>query len=261
MTTGQAARQCSVTSDTVLKWIRSGRLPARKTVGGHHRIDEKDLSRVLSPARRSGVAVDAAPDPRVFRYCWEFNGNGELMAGCRECLVYELRAHRCYEVAKMGPMNGHSKLFCKRSCLECDYYRSVHGQAINVLVVTDDASLTESLERDVRFAPFNLRVTDCEYRCSALVEVFRPDFVLIDCSLGTEKSKDICLHLMGDPRIPFVRVIMAVGDDGVPSACNKEVFARMRKPLGITEIAECIRSASGDGENLRSIEGSTEEAG
>ncbi|MHC4663312.1 MAG: helix-turn-helix domain-containing protein, partial [Planctomycetota bacterium] len=48
LTTGQAAIRCSVSPDTVLKWIRSGLLPARKTAGGHHRINERDLDRVLN---------------------------------------------------------------------------------------------------------------------------------------------------------------------------------------------------------------------
>ena len=34
LSTGQAAGICSVSPDTILKWIRSGKLPARKTAGG-----------------------------------------------------------------------------------------------------------------------------------------------------------------------------------------------------------------------------------
>ncbi len=54
LTTGQAAKICSVTPDTVLKWIHSGALPARRTAGGHHRIDEQDLSRFAGPTTRKG---------------------------------------------------------------------------------------------------------------------------------------------------------------------------------------------------------------
>ena len=48
LTTGKAARLCSVKPDTVLKWIKKGVLPATRTVGGHYRVEEQDLLLVLS---------------------------------------------------------------------------------------------------------------------------------------------------------------------------------------------------------------------
>ena len=48
LTTGEAAQICSVTRDTIFKWIRSGYLPARRTAGGHHRIDRNDLDKLFS---------------------------------------------------------------------------------------------------------------------------------------------------------------------------------------------------------------------
>ena len=79
LTTGQAARLCSVTPDTVLKWIRSGSLSARRTAGGHHRIDERDLERFLVPSDALEVippeeASAEAPANGLMRYCWEKSG-------------------------------------------------------------------------------------------------------------------------------------------------------------------------------------------
>ena len=48
LSTGEAARICSVTRDTVLKWIHSGRISAIRTMGGHHRIDFRDLERFMT---------------------------------------------------------------------------------------------------------------------------------------------------------------------------------------------------------------------
>ena len=45
-TTGQAARLCSVTPDTVLKWIKAGRIEAQRTAGGHYRISPQELERL-----------------------------------------------------------------------------------------------------------------------------------------------------------------------------------------------------------------------
>jgi excisionase family DNA binding protein len=108
LTTGEAARLCSVTRDTVLKWIRSGKLRARVTAGGHHRIDPDDLDGIL-----------ASP----YRYCWEYNGRPGIHEGCRDCAVYRLRARRCYEAMRILPARDHARLFCKGTCEACDYFR------------------------------------------------------------------------------------------------------------------------------------------
>ncbi len=175
------------------------------------------------------------------------------MEGCTECVVYQLRAQRCYEVLRLSPDIGHSKLFCEKDCQHCDYFRRVHVQATNVLVVTDDRPLVDSLKRDSASAPFNLEITDCEYNCSALVDHFRADYVVVDCALGRERSEDICSHLLQDPRIPYVRIILAVGHAGecnnlavtrgeLSRECtkNKDVFARIAKPFSLTDVTECL---------------------
>ncbi len=242
LTTGQAAKICSVTPDTVLKWINSGRLPATRTPGGHHRVSHTDLSRVLNSEKGIVFNVEAATQRQQqhFRYCWEFNGNGALQDGCRECVVYQMRAKRCYEVVERAREIGHNKVFCKKSCDECDYYKVVHQQAANVLIVTDNEILGADLKRGAESAGFNMEVTDCEYTTSALVEVFRPDFAIVDCSLGKQRTKDICDHLVEDPRVPFIRVVLAAGEGEFPEECDREVFARIPKPFGIQDVTDCL---------------------
>ncbi|UCH84318.1 MAG: helix-turn-helix domain-containing protein [Candidatus Latescibacterota bacterium] len=241
LTTGKAASLLAVTPDTVLKWIRSGRLPALRTAGGHHRIDRRDLDRIISDTADTHNRPGAPPSKRPFEYCWQFYGNGSLPERCRGCAVYEMRAYRCYEVAKRAPQSGHLKAFCQNSCDECEYYRLVHEQRINVLVVTDDELLTESLARDAKYGDFNLEFANCEYVCSSKITNFRPDFAIVDCSLGHDVSSDISHHMVEDSRIPSVRVILAGMDDEFPKECDKEVFARMLRPFGIKEISAIIK--------------------
>ncbi|MBK5294232.1 MAG: helix-turn-helix domain-containing protein [Acidobacteriia bacterium] len=45
--TGEVARLCSVNPDTVLKWIKKGRLAATRTAGGHYRIEKHDLAALV----------------------------------------------------------------------------------------------------------------------------------------------------------------------------------------------------------------------
>ena len=58
LTTGKAARMCSVKPDTVLKWIKKGVLPATRTMGGHYRVEEQDLLTVLAPEDGSEGRLD-----------------------------------------------------------------------------------------------------------------------------------------------------------------------------------------------------------
>ncbi len=244
MTTGQAAKLCSVTPDTILKWIRAGRLPARKTAGGHHRISKHDLLKVLSSEHEPETIVVPHSAHRSFRYCWEYNGNGTLKDGCRKCIVYQMRALRCYDVVARASEIGHNKIYCKGGCQECDYFRKVHQQASNVLVISDNNILTASLKKKASSEPINLETADCEYSCSTVVDVFRPDYVFIDCSLGAEKVRDISSHLTSDPRIPYVRVVLAV-DTGeqIPEGCDRDIFARIDKPFSVLEIVDCVNTA------------------
>jgi excisionase family DNA binding protein len=247
LTTGQAAKLCSVTPDTVLKWIHSGALPARRTAGGHHRIDERDLTQFMGAIPRNQVQEQPASseptDQGLTHYCWEYNNGDDVPEGCQECIVYKMRAQRCYEVAKLDPAIGHTKTFCKGDCLDCDYYRQVHLQGTNVMVVTDDGSLIRELKDQKTEAPYNLEISDCEYSCSALVDTFRPDYVVVDCAFGPERSGDICNHLAQDPRLPYVRVVMAVDEGMFPTGCDKNVFARMQRPFTVSDITECIHRA------------------
>ena len=55
LTTGQAARYCHVSHTTILNWIKTGRLKAYATPGGHRRILLADL---LSLLETYGMPVD-----------------------------------------------------------------------------------------------------------------------------------------------------------------------------------------------------------
>lgn len=245
LSTGQAAKLCSVTSDTLVKWIKAGILQARRTAGGHYRVRRQDVEELLERggAKRLRPTTPVPERVRHFRYCWEYNGNGKLLKGCQECAVYLLRARRCYEVARLATDVGHKKLFCQKSCAECDYYQAVQRQGKSVLVVTDNQDLAASLLAGAEGLGVRLEVTDCEYKCSAVVEVLRPDYVVIDCSLGPEVSRDICHHVLQDPRIPYVRVIMAGEQAEFPEGCDKQVFARLEKPFNVKDIMDCIHGS------------------
>lgn len=47
VTTGFVAKQCGVTSVTVLRWIEKGHLPAFRLPEGHYRIRVEDVSKFM----------------------------------------------------------------------------------------------------------------------------------------------------------------------------------------------------------------------
>jgi len=53
--TSQVAAYCGVTNDGVVKWIKAGKLRARRTPGGHYRMRASDFRWFLE---RHGMPVD-----------------------------------------------------------------------------------------------------------------------------------------------------------------------------------------------------------
>src|ERR1019366_5582524 len=141
LSTGDAARLCSVNPDTVLKWIKKGQLAATRTAGGHYRIEEPALAAFIPPSAASEVpGVEQLESDRRPLRCWEYlSRSGAVRDECRKCVVYQIRAAWCFRVASsLGCELGQKKSFCSTSCEDCTYFRRASGQATNVLVITSD---------------------------------------------------------------------------------------------------------------------------
>ena len=125
LTTFQAAKLLSVSPDAILKWIKSGKLSAFKTPGGHHRIESRDIEELLH-RRPDAPSQESICPKRCFQYCWEFwefNAFPDSLTNkCEDCVVYKARAKRCYQMSDIPSELGHLRLFCRSSCDECKYY-------------------------------------------------------------------------------------------------------------------------------------------
>jgi excisionase family DNA binding protein len=118
VSSGQAARYCLVSSDTIANWITAGRLPAQRTAGGQYRIRLSDLRAFMS---EHGMSTDLLEDElgRVAA-CWQFwtpRGQSVPPATCVECPVYRARAWVCHEVRPLLPGGTQRAL----SCAECTF--------------------------------------------------------------------------------------------------------------------------------------------
>ena len=240
LTTGEVAVLCAVTPDAVLKWIKSGKIPATRTPGGHFRIHQSEIP---SDLIKKQTPPQALQQKRSFKYCWEFHAlSGKTPDECQSCIVYHSRAERGYNMVQLPEEAGHAKKFFKETCENCDYYKMAKSQRYNVLIVTNRIKLRTSLEADLSSVNFNLSFADSEYQCSMIVNDFQPDFVVIDCTIGEKQCQKFASYLANDPRLPFVRVIMAGEKYKFPNECDPEIFSRIKPNFTIRELSDLIES-------------------
>lgn len=169
--------------------------------------------------------------------------DGRIPEGCRECIVYRSGTRRCYELNSLPEGAGFVGLFCKASCEECEYYMKVVGQRPNVLIVSNRDEFSSKLRDQTDPSRFNLKVTNCEYRCSMCVEDFRPDYIVIDCALGAERSLEFARLLYEDPRIPFVRIILAGERGDLADECDRLVFAIVDPDFDASTLTRLIEGS------------------
>lgn len=240
LTTGKAARLCSVKPDTVLKWIKKGRLPASRTAGGHYRVEERALTSLLSDADlpENGHDGNGTLCSRPMR-CWEYMNNGPGDA-CRECVAYRVRATWCFRLANVVKGAGHGKKFCNGVCQECPYYRRVHGLPSNVLVITRDEALIQDLARRENES-VAFRFARRGYDASAVVAVFRPAFVIFDQAILETLGVGLLEELASDPRTSGARILVAIRKEAMGFRVRSgAVFATIEEPFSADEIVAII---------------------
>ncbi len=238
LTTGEAAELCSVTPNTILRWVRDGRLSAIRTSGGHHRIARTDLAKYISSQKAAGPGERT---DKPYQYCWEFHSDsGRVQEGCLKCIVYRSRSGRCYELAEMPAKVGHSRLHCTKTCEDCEYYHEMLGQRPSVLVVTTRLMLRDQLSSLSDRGLGEVRFVEGEYQCCLEIERFRPDYVVIDCSLGGERCLALARSLSEDKRVPFVRLILVGNPKQFPADCERAAFAFVRSPFNLNVLTELI---------------------
>jgi excisionase family DNA binding protein len=127
LTTGQAARYCLVSPDTMANWIKAKQLPAQRTIGGQFRILIRDLRQFMVRNEMSTALLDAELDCRS--YCWEGHGgvrregNG-LAVTCGECPVYRTKALDCFALRAISA----ARNWARAACRDCAYFRKWAGQ-------------------------------------------------------------------------------------------------------------------------------------
>ena len=137
----------------------------------------------------------------------------------------------------MGCLN----LLCNTECTECDYYKVVAGQGINILIVSENKKLVNDLNTTDDLNGFHVKFAENEYETAVTIQSFRPDYIVVDCTLGKYRTTAICDSLFSDIRIPIVRIVLCSKTRKPKGFCDNDVFGWIRKPFFVEQLKECIR--------------------
>jgi len=259
LTTGQAARLCAVTPDTVLKWVKKGRLPATRTAGGHYRVALPDLEPFMAGfgqkrADNPGLSIaspalsrDGTKEGQEEVPCWEFlSDNGEIRQACRQCVVYRVKATRCFLMAGLESDVGHAHQFCEGSCEDCVYFRRIQGMSTQVLFISSDEELLDRIEWTGDDS-VSMRFARNGYEASALVQDFRPEIAIIDMEGLPDQGFGLLDSIAADPRVPHVRVILVVPPGAMSRLLKRPrhrlVVSMLEKPQLCDRIEEVVKGS------------------
>jgi excisionase family DNA binding protein len=242
LTTTQAARLLSVSSDTVLKWVKAGKIESYRTLGGHFRIPTSALDIISPPGDKTVTVLPVSEHPETFQYCWEYlAGEGKIKAECCNCITYLSRARRCYELKDLPGGMGCLNLMCDTDCTNCDYHRLAKGQKLTILVISKNKKIINDADNIDKSHDFQVKFAGNEYQAAVIIQDFRPDYIIVDCALGRKRTGDICSSIFNDKRIPVARIILSSKVKKIDNYCDRKVFGWIRKPFAIEHFRECIR--------------------
>jgi excisionase family DNA binding protein len=240
LTTFQAARLLSVTPDTILKWIKAGKVKAMRTAGGHYRIHQNEIQNLVSSRGDISKIEKEKLRPEVFQFCWEFNAKVNIHKyQCSECIVFKTKARHCYEMRHLPKKYGHLKIFCSTECKDCDYFKKLKADAYSILVITRKKINFETYRNDPYAPPLNIISTDNEYECSTIVENFKPDYAVIDWSI--DGAEGFCKNLVNDSRVPDLKIILfRIKNIKQNSIWEKQVIGKLEGQLSSEKIYNVI---------------------
>ncbi len=239
-TTSQVAEILSVSSDTVLRWVRSGKIPSYRTLGGHSRIPAQVIEGLVRDTERADRIPAGLKGDQPHLRCWDFYAQAGGESTCRECPTFRSRSRRCYEIRFIPEDFEQLGLSCPTSCQKCEYFRIARPQATSALIVSRSEKWLRKLGDQAVDPELVLRFARSEYECARVVEEFRPDFFVLDSGVGTSRTREICRHLHADPRVPISRVLITSRRPRWSEACDREICGWIKKPFSATQLRDLV---------------------
>jgi excisionase family DNA binding protein len=244
LSTTDVAKLLAVTPDTVLKWVKAGKIQSYRTPGGHSRIPKEEVTRLLAQ-QANNTQETLIRNGKTHQYCWDYLAvDDEVKDECKDCITYRSRASRCYELRDLPGNLGCLRMYCASTCDECDYFKLMEGTKANILIVSENQHLLIDKEQLKQKKAINVQFVDNEYECSQLIEKFRPDYIIVDVSFGKNRTSSFCNYLFSDSRIPVARIVVASKTKEIEEYCDKEIFGWIRKPFSTDDLKEYIEGVA-----------------
>jgi len=238
-TTTEAANKLSVSADTVLKWVRAGKIESYRTPGGHARIPKESIQKLLPS---DAETINRSPKAKKgFVFCWEYLSEKE---DCQNCAAFMSRASRCYELLKIPHQKELLNLNCDSNCNECEYYKLTQNNELYVLLISANRDLIDSLETEAKVGAIVLKTVSTEYECAAAIDKFRPDYVIVDAALGISVTKELRQYLNNDKRFPLTRILICSRTAAENGYCDDDLFGWIKKPFTLEQLAKLIENAA-----------------
>lgn len=207
LSTGEAARMCSVKPDTVLKWIRKGKIQALRTAGGHFRIRKEELQPFITVTDAAEVQVLSQEDSPKVR-CWDFRvEGGKPDRRCLSCIVFRAQAQKCFVIAESGCSYEMNCVFCSTgSCDSCDYYKYATVSKRKVLVVSKNIDYEK--DPDVLLnEKFEIRSATSGFEAASRMHFTLPDVIVVDQEIFETVGKEILTFVVENPRCHGISVL------------------------------------------------------
>jgi DNA-binding response OmpR family regulator len=116
----------------------------------------------------------------------------------------------------------------------------VSGQGFNIIILSESRRLFRDWDQITDVDGLQINLAESEYECSAIIEKFRPDYIVVDCALGKKRTATVCQNLFNDNRIPVVRIILSSPTKQLTKYCDKQTCGWITRPFGLNQLRECI---------------------
>jgi DNA-binding NtrC family response regulator len=116
--------------------------------------------------------------------------------------------------------------------------------ATSVLVITRDESLRGRLEEDIDASTISLRFARSGYESATSIGTFRPAVVVMDSDLPDVRDGRLLESILGDDRIPGVKVFVA-RREGDAEAVGELSVPTLDAPFSAEQIEQLVESVVG----------------
>lgn len=217
-TTRQAAARIGVSHRTVQMWVENGTLQAWKTAGGHRRITNESVERLLEGRRTALAGHGAAPR----------SGSGALR------IAAAAAALSAAVVAAPGLAIGAPRLVPAEP-------------ARTVLIVDDDPALLRLYELEISTWDLDIAVRKASNGIEALARIgeARPDVLLSDLNMPGLDGFGMIRALRGDPATASLPLVVISGLDK-PTVLSMGLPADVpyfTKPAPLAALRAAVTSA------------------